>query len=399
MKHSPRLLAVDPIDHSRVRHVLAAVASAVLLAGCQVREHRPSDARITRAGAERSSISSSPSVDAAAAAVGERVAQIDDSCWVVFQDKDGAYWFGSDGRGVCRYDGKSITRFTTKDGLVNDHVRGIQQHAPSGHILISTNGGVSRFDGQRFITLPLEHAESPDAGWVLDANDVWIRGFCGPKGPCRYDGKTLHALQFTKSPQEDAWRVRYPNAPWNPYDIWCVYTDRRGHIWFGTATLGVCRFDGRTREWMYESHLSELPREALFGIRSIIEDRDGDFWICNTQYRFAMAPRDASKHAPGAIAYSRKPGIDVSSVGLTAPFFHFMSITQDARGHLWMATYAGGVFEYDGAKLTHYPLKDAAGADITVFSIYTDNRGGLWLGTHERGPQRFTGKGFERFRP
>ncbi|MBL8803866.1 MAG: hypothetical protein JNN27_17820 [Planctomycetes bacterium] len=61
--------------------------------------------------------------------------------------------------------------------------------------------------------------------------------------------------------------------------------------------------------------------------------------------------------------------------------------------------YTGGVFEYDDAKLTHCPLKDACGADITMFSISTDNEGGLWLGTHKHGPQHFTGKGFERFRP
>jgi len=389
----------NPTSRTHARHAFEAVASAVLFAACHFREQPLSDTSSTRTEHGPISLLTAPAVDATPAAIGERVAELDDSCWVVFQDKDGAYWFGSDGRGVSRYDGVSITRFTTAHGLVNDRVRGIQQHAPSGHILISTLDGVSRFDGERFVTLPLAHANSPDTGWALDASDVWIRGFSGPMGPCRYDGKTLHALQFTKSPQEDAWRVRYPHVTWNPYDVWCVYTDRRGHIWFGTAALGVCRFDGREREWMYESHLSELPREALFGIRSISEDRDGDFWICNTQFRFAMQPRDTSKHAAGAIAYSRRPGIDVSGAGLTEPFFYFMSITADARGYLWMATYAGGVFEYDGAKLTHYPLKDSAGDDIKLLSIATDNRGELWLATQEHGPHRFTDKTFERFRP
>jgi len=35
------------------------------------------------------------------------------------------YWFGSDGDGVRRLDGKSILRFTTKDGSCNDHIRQI----------------------------------------------------------------------------------------------------------------------------------------------------------------------------------------------------------------------------------------------------------------------------------
>jgi hypothetical protein len=51
---------------------------------------------------------------------GETVSDIGNSCWYVFQDKDNNFWFGTDGNGVCRYDGKTVTRFTTKDGLSHD---------------------------------------------------------------------------------------------------------------------------------------------------------------------------------------------------------------------------------------------------------------------------------------
>src|SRR6218665_1170023 len=33
------------------------------------------------------------------------------------QDKNGDLWFGTTGAGLYRYDGKSFTNFTTKDGL------------------------------------------------------------------------------------------------------------------------------------------------------------------------------------------------------------------------------------------------------------------------------------------
>lgn len=51
--------------------------------------------------------------------------------------------------------GAAVTRFTTRDGRCNDHVRGIQQHVPSGDLLISTLAGVSKFDGRRFEMLPV----------------------------------------------------------------------------------------------------------------------------------------------------------------------------------------------------------------------------------------------------
>lgn len=339
-----------------------------------------------------------PNQKRSADSIGEVVSEIDNSCWVIFQDKDNNYWFGSDGQGVSRYDGKIITRFTTQHGLSDNHIRGIQQHAPTGDILISTNSGVSKFDGKQLVTLPMMEMKSLDEGWVLDPDDVWIQGKSGPKGPCRYDGKTLYALQLPKSPHADEWYAKHPNAPWNPYDVWCVYKDRNGYMWFGTATLGICRFDGKSRGWMYEAHLSELPNNALFGIRSIIQDKNNDFWFCNTQYRFAMSPRGAAGSKPGEIAYSRKPGMDLTGTTIDEKFFYFMSIAADERGDLWMAPYGGGVWKYDGTKLTNYPMKNGD-EDITMYSIYRDRRGDLWVGTHNHGPFKFNGKAFERFRP
>ena len=75
-----------------------------------------------------------------------------------------------------------------------------------------------------------------------------------------------------------------------------------------------------------------------------------------------------------------------------------MSIINENRGNLWMATYSHGVWRYDGENMVHYPVKDGSD-DITLFSIYKDNLGDLWLGTHEFGGYKFNGKAFEKFRP
>jgi len=335
-------------------------------------------------------------------AKGEIVADIGPSCWVVFQDASGNYWFGSDGNGLCRYDGKTLTRFTTRDGLTHDAIRGIQQHAPTGDLLISTNGGVSKFDGERFVTLPVTVMDSSDpaegSGWSLDPDDVWLPIQPRQQGPYRYDGKSLYHLKFPKSPRADDWYAKNPDRPWSPYEVYCVYRDRKGHMWFGTSNFGICRFDGKTRDWMYEAHLTELPNDAMFGIRSILEDEDGAFWFCSTRYRYRMMPDARAHHVDGEIAFTREPGIDLSGVERgQAPIF-FQSVVEDEHGDMWMATYGDGVWRYDGKKLTHYPIREGD-AVVTLFSIYRDHRGDLWLGTHEHGAYRFNGKTFERFRP
>jgi hypothetical protein len=39
---------------------------------------------------------------------------------------------------------------------------------------------------------------------------------------------------------------------------------------------------------MYEEHLTITEEGGSFGIRSIVEDRDDKFWICNTSNRYVI---------------------------------------------------------------------------------------------------------------
>ncbi|MEX0986778.1 MAG: hypothetical protein WD052_04810, partial [Bacteroidales bacterium] len=41
---------------------------------------------------------------------------------VVFQDPRGWIWFGTDGKGLFRYDGINLEQFTTADSLADDNI-------------------------------------------------------------------------------------------------------------------------------------------------------------------------------------------------------------------------------------------------------------------------------------
>ncbi|HKB44073.1 MAG TPA: two-component regulator propeller domain-containing protein, partial [Chitinophagaceae bacterium] len=67
-----------------------------------------------------------------------------------YRDKKGNLWFGTDGGGVSRYDGKSFTNFTTAQGLANGAVYSITEDK-TGNLWFGTDGGgVSRYDGKSF---------------------------------------------------------------------------------------------------------------------------------------------------------------------------------------------------------------------------------------------------------
>lgn len=82
-------------------------------------------------------------------AKGDTVDNLGNHLWYVFQDKKSNYWFGSNGEGVYRYDGKTLVRFTTKDGLCNDSIRQIKEDG-FGNVYFSTMGGINKFDGKQF---------------------------------------------------------------------------------------------------------------------------------------------------------------------------------------------------------------------------------------------------------
>ncbi len=327
-------------------------------------------------------------------AIGDTVSGIGKDIWIVFQCKNKDYWYGSNGRGVFRYDGKTLLQFTKKDGLIDDSIRGIQEDN-QGNVFITTMGGINKFDGQKFTALPVVESNE----WKLDPNDLWfsILGGTGEYGPYRYDGKVLHHLKFPKHYLEEEYYKDFPDKPWSPYEVYTIYKDRKGNIWFGTSNFGLCRYDGKSISWLYEEHLTLIEGGGSFGIRSILEDKEGKFWFCNTSYRYNIHPDSLVKPDRTLINYQREKGI----VNLKAPEgkdkIYFMSVVEDDQGNMWMVTYSQGVWKYDGKTITHFSVKDGS-EDITLFSIYKDKNGGLWLGTHEAGVYQFNGESFEKFR-
>lgn len=99
---------------------------------------------------------------------GKEVSELDNQIWRIFQDSKGNYWFGSNGKGIYKFDKKKITQFTTKDGLVNNSIRGIQEDN-AGNIFIQTSNGISQYTGTEFITLiPVKSSNNE---WKLQPND------------------------------------------------------------------------------------------------------------------------------------------------------------------------------------------------------------------------------------
>ncbi|MEM6672295.1 MAG: two-component regulator propeller domain-containing protein [Planctomycetota bacterium] len=69
---------------------------------------------------------------------GQVVDEVDPRVWCLYEDQDGALWFGSNGAGVFRRRGDELIQYTAEHGLTGDQVR---------HITGDGTDGVLRYDG------------------------------------------------------------------------------------------------------------------------------------------------------------------------------------------------------------------------------------------------------------
>ena len=253
----------------------------------------------------------------------------------------------------------------------------------AGNIFFTTYEGISRFDGQSFLTLDSSSQVNPN-GWKLQPDDLWFVGPPDTGVVFRYDGRVLHRLQFPRTKLGDEHvekmpRSKFPNAIYSPYDVYYILRDSKGHLWFGSTCIGVCRFDGTKFHWFTDSLLVEAP------IRSILEDKQGNFWFTYSGHGSLNGLRKVNDFGK---VQERAEGTIVEG----------MSVIEDDNGKIWTGGFGAGAFKYDGTQKIQYPLRKE-NTTITVFAIYKDNQGTLWLGTHNGGAYKFNGDSFEEFKP
>ncbi len=326
-------------------------------------------------------------------AFGDTVREMSNNIMVIYQDTKDNFWFGSWQDGLYKYDGNSMIHFTSKDGLLSNRVEEIKEDN-LGNVYINTSKGLCQYKGGRFLTI----SETMDAysSWTLKPDDLWFKCLEYNGYVYRLDGNNLYKLQLPKSKLGEDYMKEHPNYP-NPYQVYCIYKDSNHNIWFGTSTLGVCRYNGISFDWISEQDLTEIHNGPSNGVRSIVEDKSGYFWF-NTAYRYNVYNRipGTKANTENAIFYDRIKSIGCLDGNEGGDLNEYLSIIKDDKNNLWIAFYLHGVWKFDGENIIHYPIEVNA-KNIPIYSLYKDKNGNIWLGTHENGVYKFNGQAFDKF--
>lgn len=313
------------------------------------------------------------------------VNRLDKNIRSIFQDRNGHYWFGTNSAGVYRYDSRTLTQFTVKDGLANNQVISIQEDE-LGNIWFGTGGfGVSKFDGKSITTLTntIKTTKGTENDWKSTKNDLW---FCAGDGVIRLSNLSIDYLPFAPSGL-----FAQKNDPFSlsRYAVYCTLKDQKGNVWFGTQAEGVCRFDGHSLTWFKEKGLSGPAVLGLF------EDRKGNLWFGNNGAGLFRYDGKTLTNLTEEKGLNNADFRASGSAGL-GTLARVYAINEDPHENIWVGTVDAGVWKYDGNKLTNYTTKNGLTSNA-VNTIYKDQNGELWFGTDSHGIFKFNGTKFTEF--
>ena len=192
-------------------------------------------------------------------------AQIDEYVVEILEDTKGNLWFGTLAKGVARYDGKSLTYFSTKDGLCGNAVVSMAEDK-AGNMWFGTHAGLSKYDGRTFTNFTSKEGLCHDrvSHIMFDrAGTLWV-GTWG--GVSRYNGATFATFPLPIP------AVEVPGYQATANWVTTIMEDQQGNIWFGRSGYGACKYDG-------DSFTQFTKKDGLASncVQALLEDQMGQY--------------------------------------------------------------------------------------------------------------------------
>ena len=301
----------------------------------------------------------------------------------MLQDKNGNIWFGTNGDGVCRYDGKTLSYFSVREGFSGTSVRGIVEDK-NGDIWFGTEGGVSKYDGKSFTNYTTKDGLDDNNVWSMyadKAGNLWVGT---EKGISKYTRSAILKTdeKLFKHFQMPLPEVQNPKSVFSQKLVWSFLEDKAGNMWFGTDGLGIYKYEPSTKHFSNFTTKDGLCDNV---VSTMLEDTKGNLWFGTrvggvSRYKFSTSKKMFTN-------FTTKEGLSSNFI---------CTIIEDKAGYIWLSALGGGVCRYTpsntGKSFTNYAAKEGL-TNMYVQSILEDKNGKLWFGSGA-GLFRFLGNFF-----
>lgn len=285
----------------------------------------------------------------------------------IFQDSKGNLWFGTIGEGAVRYDVKTLTYFSTPEGLKCVSVFAINEDK-NGNLWFGTDQGVYKYDGKTFRNYNqqdgLNHTDISRKSILVDrSGTIWVG---------------THGGVYRYNPSADQQGTQsfslFQQLP--AINVSGILEDKSGNIWFASSNQGVFRYDGKT--------ITNIAIKAGLGENyagGLAQDKAGNMWF--------LAKNGICKYDGKTMTeYTPKDGLGGTE---------FWGIYIEESGIIWV-TARGSTTRFDPSIPLPNPaaftvFTPADGLNCCVQSMFQDKSGRMWWGAGQ-GLYRFDGQRF-----
>jgi len=282
----------------------------------------------------------------------------------ILQDKAGFLWIGTDGGGVCKFDGHTFKNYTRQHGLASEKVRVIFED--NNQVLwLGTNNGLSFFNGNEFITLTTDDGLSDNfIRSIAQDNDgnIWIG-----------TNRGISIIDPTQKKVSEKLKINF-NLPHRK--VRSLLADKKNNaVWIGTDE-GLCL-------WKDSKVTIYTTKDGLVNdvILSLFIDNSNNLWI-GTEHGI-------SKFENGNFTnWTMRTGLVNNRV---------RSINQDFYDNIWIGTKTG-ISIFNGNDFLNLSVKNGL-SNNRIRCIQTDNFDNIWLGSYFGGIMRFNYKDFIAYTP
>jgi ligand-binding sensor domain-containing protein/serine phosphatase RsbU (regulator of sigma subunit) len=322
----------------------------------------------------------------------------------VFQDHDGFLWIGTDGGGLCRYDGYRFKIYGKREGLNANVVRKVAQDS-SGILWVATNNGLFFGKNEKFFSF--DNVENNRSVYFFSVfidskQNIWAAGMGKGLYKLTPKGNNFSVKKFSSSEGlssnyifdvcEDGNNKICIASFGNGLDILDPETGTINNIRFSEDKLNeiitLKKKDGHAIAFGTKSggaHILNSDRydekklQPITGtendmVWSITADDEGKLW--------------ASTDRSGIVSPGNKVNLNTSN-GLSAN--QTLKVLFDREKNLWIGTNGSGLAKYPGSRFLHITGKELKG--LSQVTSVIKQKGTYWAGTALSGLYNFTFSG------
>jgi ligand-binding sensor domain-containing protein/serine phosphatase RsbU (regulator of sigma subunit) len=264
---------------------------------------------------------------------------------------------------VSTFDGISFKNKTFKDGLAEKGVWTIYQDSYGNIWFGHLDGGISRFNGKRFESIPINIMESKSIFSICENNkgQLWITS----------EGSGAICIKNPNAPINQIKYEHYKGKRLSDRVFGCfLLSDKKNYF---ITDAGVKVFNPKENNFD-NFNLGGMPR--FFQITTIFEDHEHNLWF--------------GTHHGGLYKYiAREKHFKIYDIrdGLSSNWI--TTITQDKNGAIWVGTW-GGITKIDKGHLQIFNAQNGLFAD-NIYCIKPDAEGNILIGTAEHGLSVYKG--------